>query len=234
MKRKNHKKCKCGLTKQVEFAGEGVQYPTFYCVSCGPDKRNEWEFWWNEYRDNWKDDEKWDRLSDGLSCVVGFFCYFYEEFYGEPFAFSYQSVKPYTDKDFMMARRILAMFDGNAREIKTYIRWVFAKKIKTPKYGIQGLGFFSMQKFVNEYKQAKARAKRITRFGPLPKSFVNWCKENVPEIFESQELNSWNDLNGVVSVVKNYGKEGPEWCIAKEAVKIGMLPPGPEYRKLEE
>ena len=233
-RKKKHMICKCGLDKEVTFAGEGVQFPTFSCPECGPDKRNEWEIWWNGYKDTWKDDEKWDRPADALVCVVGFFCYYYEHFYGEPFVFSYQSAKPYTDKDFMMARRILAMFEGNAKEVKTYIRWVFAKKIKTPKYEIQGLGFFGLQKFANEYRRAKAKACRPSRFTKLPSDFINWCKDNANEVFDSQELGTWNDLNGVVSVVKNYGKDGLEWVVAQEAMRRGMLPPGPEFRTLEE
>lgn len=233
-KRKNHKVCKCGKKKDVIFEGEDVQYPTFSCSSCGPDKRNEWEIWWKTYKDNWKEDKKWSRPADALSCLVGFFCYYYKEFYGEPFVFSYQSAKPYTDKDFIMARRILSMFDGNAKEAKTFMRWVFAKKIKTPKYGITGLGFFTVQQFANEYRQAKAKARKITRFSPLPKEFLGWCKQNAPTVFDDQELKQWNDLNGLVSVVKSYGKEGVEWEVVEEAMRRGMIPPGPEYRKLEE
>jgi len=233
-KKKKHMVCKCGEDKEVIFAGTGVHYPTFSCHNCGPDKRNEWEIWWLAYKDTWRDDEKWNRPADALVCVVGFFCYYYEQFYDEPFVFSYQSAKPYTDKDFMMARRILTMFNGEAKEVKTYIRWVFAKKIKTPKYEVQGLGFFGLQKFANEYRRAKARTRRLTRFSKLPKAFLYWCKENAADVFNSQELETWNDLNGIVSIIKNYGREGAEWVVAQEAVRRGMLPPGPEFRKLEE
>lgn len=233
-RKKKHMVCKCGMDKGVIFAGTGVQYPTFFCHECGPDKRNEWEIWWSAYKDTWKDESKWDRPADALVCVVGFFCYYYEQFYGEPFAFSYQSAKPYTDKDFIMARRLLTMFQGDAKDVKTYIRWVFAKKIKTPKYEVDSLGFFTLQKFVNEYRRAKARARTLTRFSKLPNDFIDWCKTNANEVFESQELETWNDLNGIVSVVKSYGEDGSEWVVAQEAVRRGMLPPGPEFRKLEE
>lgn len=233
-KKQKHMVCKCGSDKEVIFAGEGVQFPTFSCPQCGPDKRNEWEIWWDGYKDTWRDDDKWNRPADALVCVVGFFCYYYKEFYGEPFVFSYHSAKPYTDKDFIQARRILAMFDGNAKEVKTYIRWVFAKKIKSPKYEIKGLGFFSLQNFANEYRRAKAKAHVIKRFTKLPNDFLVWCKDNAREVFDNQELETWNDLNGIVSVVKSYGENGVEWFVAQEAIRRGMLPTGPEFRILEE
>jgi hypothetical protein len=53
-------------------------------------------------------------------------------------------------------------------------------------------------------------------------------------VFEERQLETWNDLNGIVSEVKCYGSEGAAGEVAEEAVRRGMLPPGPEYRKLED
>ncbi len=233
MKKKNI--CNCGNEKEIEWAGDGtLLYPVFFCSNCGYNKRNEWKLWWDAYSEKWKDDSSWNNFADMISCIVGYFCHMYNEFYNEPYTFSFANPNPYKDKDFIMARRLLAMFNGNAKEIKTYIRWIFSKKIKTQKYAVKSFGFFASQEFVNEFKIAKSRSKVIRRTTPLPNEFILWCKDNCNEIFNLQELKTWNDLNGLVTHVKAYGMDNIEGKVVKEAVNIGLLPHGPEYRKMEE
>lgn len=231
-KRKSAPECKCGKTKEIEWQGDGVQYPVFFCPDCGPAK-NDWEKWWNEYRDAWKDKENWQQKKHQVSCIVGYFCHRYEKQYEQPFAFSYSSPIPYKDKEFVMARRLLTMFDGNAWEIGQYIKWGFEKLI-SPGYIITGLGFFTKPNIANRFKVLRAKRKVIRRRTPLPKNFIEWCKTNYPEIFELQELEVWNDLNGLVTHVKFYGLDGIEGSVVREAVRQKMLPEGPEYRKLED
>lgn len=231
--RKLTPKCKCGKEQDIDWQGDGVQYPVFSCPECGP-ARNDWEKWWNDYRDLWREKENWKQKKHAPSCVVGYFVHKYEEFYGQPFSFSYSSPVPYKDKQFTMARRLLAMFNGQAWEVGQYIKWGFAKVVKTPSYHVTGLGFFTKEDIVNRFKVARAKSKVIRRRTPLPKDFIRWCIDNQPEIFELQELETWNDLNGIVTHVKIYGSNCIEGRVVEEAVQRRMLPEGPEYRKLED
>lgn len=227
--------CACGRRKEVTYAGDGVEYPVFACPQCGVDKRNEWELWWGEYRLLWQDNDKWDEPKHKLPCLVGYFCAKYAELYGHPFHFDYATPNPYKSKDFIMGRRLLVMFDGNAKEARTYVKWVFAFKVKSVDYAISSLGFFVSQKFVSEYLQAKTRARVLRRSTPLPTEFVEWCLENESGVFERQELDTWNDLNFMVAYVKQGGNhDSAESRVVCEAVRRGMLPQGPGYAKLED
>jgi hypothetical protein len=234
MAKRKEDRCKiCDKKLIVEYNGDGVKYPVFSCSTHGP-LENEWEKWWNKYSLRWKDKKYWDKPLDKPSCVLGYFCNKYIEFYGHPYTFEILNPIPYKSKDFVMARRILIMFGGDAHEVRTYIRWVFAMKVKTPKYPITSIGFFSKAGFVNEYKHAKSRSMILKRHTLLPKAFTNWCMENHPELFERQDLKTWNDLNNLVTYIKSYGSDNIEGIIVSEAVRKGMLIDSNSYKKLED
>jgi hypothetical protein len=218
----------------VSFAGEGVKYPVFACPACGPDKRNEWELWWSDYRHLWQDNGKWDEPRHKLPCLMGFFCAKYAEFYGHPFHFLYANPNPYKGKDFVMARRLLTMFGDDAKAARTYVKWVFAFKIRDTSRVIRSMGFFVSQEFVAEYMRARARARTLRRSTPLPTEFLGWCRENEPDVLDRQELETWNDLNGLVTHVRERGGDDPEGRVVAEAIRRGMLPPGPDYVRLED
>jgi len=223
----------CGATKEITFEGDSVQYPVFSCPTHGTDKRNEWAIWFEKYKDDWRDDKAWDESNRKLSCLVGYFCYKFSEFYGRPFVFGYENPIPFKSKEFVFLRRVLTMFGQNAREARVYIKWVFAKRVKSTKYTISSVGFFASSKFVNEYLQAKARSGRITRTTKLPNDFVEWCRVSCPEIFDRQELETWNDLNGLVTYVQSYGLESIEGKVVLEAINRKLLPEDLGYARLE-
>jgi len=234
MGKRTKQKCKqCGAQLEVTYEGNGVQYPVFTCEKHGS-STNEWQRWWENYSTRWKERKYWDNPLDKVSCIVGFFCNVYEKFYGHPFTLDILNPIPYKSKTFTMARRILAMFENDAHEIRIYIKWVFAKKVKTIKYPVTSLGFFANASFVNEYKHAKYRSTILKRHSPLPQDFIQWCNDNCPEIFEKQELKTWNDLNALVTYVKSYGKDTIENKVVLEAVNKNMLSDCSTYRKLED
>jgi hypothetical protein len=216
--------CKiCGKKKDVTFEGNGVQYPVFSCPEHGQDERNEWARWWDLYHDRWKQNsEYWDQPREKPSCLVSYFCYKFREFYGYEYTLDCTNPVPYTSKDFIMARRILALFQGNAKRVKNYIDWVFAKRIKK-NYTINSFGFFSLPNLVNEYNAARAKSKILRRTTPLPQKFLKWCKEFHPNIFERQQFSTWDDLNGLVTYIKSRGKDNVEAIVVTEAVKQKML-----------
>jgi hypothetical protein len=233
-KKESANSCKtCGKELIVAYSGDGVKYPVFSCNEHGV-VRNEWEAWWNLYSSRWRDKVYWDKPADKISCIIGYFCNKYKEFYGHSYTFEISNPIPYKSKDFVMARRMLAMFNGDAHEIRTYIRWVFSKKVKTVKYPITSIGFFTKGNIVNEYKHAKARSFVLKRHTPLPNDFLSWCNENFPDVFNNHDLKTWNDLNGLITYIKSYGDDGFEGSVIKEAVKRGMLTSLNTYRQLED
>jgi hypothetical protein len=193
-----------------------------------------WKKWWDQYSQLHKDQANWQEKKHALSCLVGFFCAEYEKFYGHPYTFSVVTPQPFKNKDFTMARRILAMMDGDALRAANYIKWAFHFKVRRRSYPVRSMGFFASADFINDYNVARAQAAVLRRSTPLPPAFLAWCRENEPEIFDRTELAVWNNLNGLVAHVKARGIDGPERRVVEEAVKRGMLPPGPEYRKLAE
>lgn len=216
----------------IDFSGNGmIEYPIFVCPNCGP-KSNEWEKWYNKYNDVYQNPENWEIKKHHVVCIVGDFCSQFSDFYKYPYRFSYRSPIPYKDKAFVMARRLLAMFDGNAKTVRNYIKWAFHFKVKNTNYQVNSLGFFVSEKFQQEYNNAKARAAVLRRSTPLPESFINWCEQNANEVFELRSLVTWNDLNGCVSYIKYREKNGPIYKVVVEAVNRKMLPSIQEYRKL--
>lgn len=125
------------------------------------------------------------------------------------------------------------MFDGNAKSVGNFIKWVFKFKVKK-NYQITSLGFFVSEKFQQQYNQAKARSRVLRRSTPLPSSFIDWCLDKIPEIFKLRDLKTWNDLNGCVSYVKYRGFDGVVGKLINEAIDRKLLPPGPDYVKLED
>lgn len=237
MPKKEKPKCKsCGTAVEIIFEGDGVQYPVYACPSCG-NKNNEWEKWWKEYSLRWKEKDKWENPKDKPSCFLGYFCHKFFEFYKFPYTFDISSPIPYMGKEFTMARRIIAMFDGDAREASLYIKWVFTKKVRNRKKPITSLGFFTMADFINEFKYAKAQSQILKRHTPLPEEYLLWCKSDCPEIFEKHDFKTWNDLNSLVSFIKAYKVDGIEKKAVMEAVSRNMLPVSgnePDFRKLED
>lgn len=222
----------CGKQKEVSYEGNGIQYPVFSCPDHGPDARNEWELWWEKYSDRGMKKEYWQNKKDQPSCVVSYFCHMYNEFFGFPYIMDYSNPIPYKNKEFTMARRILAMFGEDYLHIPNYIKWVFKKRVKSTKYPVSSLGFLASSKFVNEYRAARARGAVLKRSTKIPKDFLQWCKENYPKVVEYHELESFNDLNILIALVETFS-ESAEAAVIDEARKRKILPES-GYAQLEE
>lgn len=221
----------CGKIKEISFEGDGIQYPVFSCPEHGPDKRNEWALWWEKYSDRGLKKEFWENKKDRPSCVVSFFCYQYNKFYDFPYTMDYSNPVPYKNKEFTMARRILAMFGEDYMQIPNFIKWVFMKRVKSKKYPLNSLGFFASSKFVNEYRAARARHEKPLRSSGIPKDFLRWCAENHPGVVETHELESYNDLNMLIAL--SPAKYPDEASVVVEA-RRRKIAPNEGFIQLEE
>jgi hypothetical protein len=229
-------KCsQCELNLEIVFEGDKVQYPIFSCPTHGG--KNEWKKWWEEYSTIWQKKECWENVKDKPSCLLGYFCHKYFEFYSYPFTFDISNPVPYKGKEFTMIRRLIAMFDGDAKEAAKYVKWTFHKKIQTKKRAITSIGFFVNSNMVNEYKHEKAQSLLIKRCTMLPEDYLDWCCKECPEIFEKHDFKTWNDLNALVSYFKVYKIKDVEYNVLMEAVNRKLLSQKngePDFRPLED
>lgn len=235
--KKEKPKCKiCGSITEIIFDGKGIQYPVFSCSKCGI-APNEWEKWWEVYSIRWQEKDCWENPKDKPSCLIGYFCHKFNEFYGYSYTFDIANPIPYKGKEFTMARRIITMFDGDAKDAAVYIKWVFAKKVKDRKRAVTSLGFFTLSDFINEYKHEKAKSKVLRRQTPLPADYLDWCHKECSVLFEKHDFKTWNDLNTLISFVKTYKTAELEKRVVMEAVNKKMLSLSNgeiEFKKLED
>lgn len=219
---KNNQFCdKCNKKLEIIFRGDKIQYPVFSCPEHG-EMKNEWERWYDEYSTRWQEKERWLKNNEKLSCLIGYFCHKFFEFYGFSYTFDISNPIPYKNKDFMNGRKILSLLDNDAIDAKIYIRWVFEKKIVTTKRKITSLGFFVSSQFVNEYKYIKSQNTKITRSTELPNEFLNWCKNNT-QIFEKHSLKTVNDLVMLISYSRKFPLSESEEKVLNEAVNFKLI-----------
>lgn len=210
---------KCPICKEkleTTFEGDGILYPVYICPEHGLQK-NLWKEWWEEYSTRGLKKKYWQKPKDLPSCIVSYFCHLYEKKYNHSFKLSIQSPNPYGSKDFVMARRIIAMFGEDYLQIPNYMKWVF-NKIST-KYSLKSIGFLASANLINEYRQKRARKAKPKRSSDIPKDFMKWCQENYKETIDYHQTKTLNDLNILIGL-----KGENEKAIIEEARKRGIVP----------
>ena len=94
--------------------------------------------------------------------------------------------------------------------------------------------FLHKRGYCESFQASTRKEQSHSKAHAIAKKLIQWCEDNYPTIFELQEIETWNDLNGLVTHVKSYGLECIEGKVVSEAVRRRMLPEGPEYRRLED
>jgi len=96
----------------------------------------------------------------------------YEETYGKRFSFSLRG-QPAKCPEIHMINRVSAVLGtSNQRTIRTYIDWVFDKKIVPSGKRIRSIGFFANPSFCNEFHLHVAERGKITRSSNLPCDYI--------------------------------------------------------------
>lgn len=144
----------------------------------------------------YRDKENWKIKKHQASCILGCFCYAYKKKYGVDFTFIPQNPNPFSSKEIKDIRILLNAFNGDAVSVRKYIKWIFTKAI-TSSTKITSFGYLVTPNLIRKYK-LKVRDKP-NRASNLPKSFLSWLKENIPEILERYELSTYNDLSALLS-----------------------------------
>jgi hypothetical protein len=176
--------------------------PVFICNECG-DKELTWKKFYTEYLQLFKSKENWDVEKHKITCIIGFFCHMYKEHYGTEYVFVPQNPNPYGCKECKDAWKLLATFKGNAHAVRKYIYWVFIKLINKST-NITAFGYINAPGIIRKYNLHVKKKTIITRSTKLPDGFIKWCRDNIPNIFDSYELVTVNDLGALLSFTRFY------------------------------
>lgn len=170
--------------------------PVFVCEKCG-DKELSWKKFYTEYLDLFRVKDNWDVDKHKVTCVIGFFCHMYREFYKTSYIFVPQNPSPYSSKECRDAHKLLAAFGGNAHQTRKYIYWVFTKLIRR-NTDITAFGYINTAGIIRKYKLQEQKKHILTRASNLPSAFIEWCKEYAVQIFDNYELSTMNDLGALL------------------------------------
>lgn len=195
--------------------------PLFICDECGDINRG-WEKFYNEYLYLYKVRENWDIKKHQVSCIIGFFCYFYEKFYGIRYIFVPQSINPYSSKECRDATMLLKTF-GDANKVRKYMYWFFTKFINKS-IEISSLGYLNSPGIIRKYNLYSKRTRRISRSSKIPTTLMEWCKINTPEICDMYSFSTINDLGAILlSMDMDSGNDSPEGRLIARAREMKLI-----------
>lgn len=199
--------------------------PIFTCEKCG-DQELTWQKFYDEYLQLYKVKDNWDNKKHQVSCILGFFCSRYKKHYDTDYVFVPQNPNPYGAKEVRDAWALLSAFQGDAHEVRRYIYWFFTKAIGR-NTDITSFGYLKTPNIIRKYKLYLEKKKAFTRASKLPKNFIAWCDDNVPDIFANYELNTMNDLGALLGYVKAYSNdinpESSEFRVIAQATKMNLI-----------
>lgn len=154
----------------------------------------------------WKEKDNWNVKKNTVSCILGFFCHMYKEFYGVDYVFVPQNPNPYGAKEVNDSWALMSAFGQDIHEVRKYIYWVFKKGINK-NTAITHFGYINTPGLIRKYKLYAERRKVLTRDSKLPEKFLEWCQYYIPNIFDNYALETMNDLGALLAYCKQYESE---------------------------
>ena len=92
---------------------------------------------------------------------------------------------------------------------------------------IVSFAYINTPGIIRKYNIYNKKKTKITRSSKLPSKFLDWCLENIPEIFYNYEFTTMNDLGAVLSYTKAYCPDGKiETLAIKKAEEFGLIKNG--------
>lgn len=151
----------------------------------------------------------------------------YYETYDTDYVFVPKNPNPYGSKECRDAWALLSVFNGNAHSVRKYIYWLFKHAINK-NTAIISFGYINTPALIRKYMLYAKKKHVLTRASKLPSSFINWCKENTVEIFDSYTLETMNDLGSLLSYVDFYGAadDSVEMKVLNMAGQHGLIKNG--------
>ena len=102
---------------------------------------------------------------------LAYFCKRYEEYYKVPFGFTFSGAPSKCTEIVMIKKSYAALGTTNPLKVKSYIDWVFDKKIIPKNMKIRTLAFLTTQGMANEYNQIWAESNMIKKSTGLPNEY---------------------------------------------------------------
>jgi hypothetical protein len=200
--------------------------PIFTCEKCG-DRNLTWSKFYKEYLQLFRVKENWDNKKHQVSCIIGFFCHMYEEFYDTPYVFVPKNPNPFGSKECRDTWALLSAFNGNAHSVRKYIYWFFKHGL-SKNSNIISFAYINTPALIRKYMLHVKKKNILTRASKLPTAFVDWCREFAPSIFDSYALETMNDLGALLSYVQYYGSEvgDVEAQTIQRASELGLIKNG--------
>ena len=196
--------------------------PIFECDACG-DKELTWQKFYNEYLHLYRVKENWDNKKDQISCIIGFFCHMYKEFYGTAYIFVPKNPNPYGSKECRDAWSLLAAFNGSANSVRKYLYWLFKRGGLSKSAAITSFGYINTPAIIRKYNLYYKKKNIRTRASKLPDKFTEWCKEYAVQIIDNYELTTMNDLGALLSYARKFDESGVEGTVLGQAKSLGLI-----------
>jgi hypothetical protein len=198
---------------------------------------NETEFY--ENIPGWisKDKDGWNHIT-----YLAYFCYKYEQKNGIKFRLVRGKKGPTMGKeakDFAILFKLLApeeydsLKSSDKKAIRTeitykiynYINWMFDYKFRTDITSVNGTKLFHIPSLIVEFERMYAVSNKKNANRDKFSVFVDWCKENIPDIFDSHQLNDRNDLKMIEAYQKTYnlGYDSYESIAINKALEMEII-----------
>lgn len=172
-----------------------------------------------------KEKENWNNRKHQVSCIIGFFCHMYKEFYNTEYIFVPKNPNPFGCKECKDAWSLLSAFGGDAHLARKYIYWLFRKGGLSNRADVVSFGYINTPGLIRRYLLKVRKSKRLTRASKIPQSFIDWVSDNCPAVLDKYELGTFNDLGALLNYVNNYDDDEfkEERMLIDEAIRRKMI-----------
>lgn len=200
--------------------------PIFTCDKCGHQDLA-WQKFYQEYMSYYQNKDNWDNKKHHVVCVLGFFMHMYEKRYGTKYVLVPKNPNVFGNKEIKDIWELLGAFDGNAHSVRKYLYWLFKRGLNS-NVTITHFGYVNTPGLIRKYNLYASKKHVLKRESKLPSKFIEWCKENVPSIFDDYTLETMNDL-GALHV---YASDGllqdydNERSVIGQAEALGLIKDG--------
>lgn len=209
----------CGGTVSITHE-DGI--PVFVCDVCSH-KDLTWKRFYSDYLLLYKQKDNWLVEKNYVSCIIGQFCAEYKKRYGVDYTFVPKNPNPFSAKECKDAWIMLAAFGKNSIETRRYIIWAFNRGIGS-NAKITSLAYLNTPNLIRRYKLWAQTKDILKRNSKLPSAFLDWCKQNAPEISNQYTLETMNDLGALLNYANAYADlSSVESQVINQATTLGLI-----------
>lgn len=198
-----------------------------------------------------KEDEFYEKISEWIEkdkstwnhiTYLAYFCYKYEEVNGVKFRLVRSRKGPTMGKeaaDFAKLFKIFAPEDYDSLsseekkrvrkdltwKIYNYINWMFDYKFRRGIQSVNGTRIFHTPSIIVEFERMyNAYIKKKDGRNKMD-ALIDWCKKNVPDIFDFHQLEEVGDLEMLKGYAESYSldEDSKEIIVINKAKELGLI-----------